>query len=111
MQDRETVTDLRIGHYTRKKSQDGGMKPPLRGGIQPGGKRPGVGNTGSCFGAFFGIGDGEDAGHDDGKALPVGGVFGELLTTALSDGIKLSFAIVIGSAPFGGDPAALLEAD
>ena len=43
--------------------------------------------------------------------MPVGGVFGELFAATLGDGIKLGFAIVVGGAPFGGDPAALLEAD
>ena len=43
--------------------------------------------------------------------MPVGGVFRPLLPAGAGDGVVLGFAIVVGGAPFGGDPAALLEAD
>ena len=60
--------------------------------------------------ASFG-GHGEDAAHDHREAMPVGGVFGPLLAAALGNGVVLRLAVVVGGAPFGGDPAALLEAD
>ena len=46
-----------------------------------------------------------------GKAFPVRGVGGKLFTAEGGDGVKLRLAIVVGSAPAGGDPTALLEAD
>ena len=62
-------------------------------------------------GGLFGFGHGEDAGHYDGEAEPIGGVLEELFAAAFGDGIKLGSAIVVGSAPFGGNPAALLKAN
>ena len=56
-------------------------------------------------------GHGEDADHHVRQSLPVGGVFLKLLAAAAGDGVELGLAIVVGGAPFGVDPSALLEAD
>ena len=61
-------------------------------------------------GAAFGL-HGDDAIHDAGQSFPVGDVGGEMFAALFCEGIKFCFAIVGGSAPFGGDPAALLQPD
>src|SRR5258708_2455674 len=45
------------------------------------------------------------------EPLPVRDIRGKLFAPAPGDRIKLRFAIVIRRAPFGGDPAALLQSD
>jgi hypothetical protein len=49
--------------------------------------------------------------HYCGKPVPIRGGRGELFTAAPGDGIKLGFAIVVGNAPLGANPAALLQPD
>jgi len=53
----------------------------------------------------------ENAADHPGESLPIGHVSGKLFAAALGNRIKLGFAVVVRRAPFGGDPAALLEAD
>ncbi len=45
------------------------------------------------------------------EALPIGGVVRRAAYGRPGDGVELGFAVVVGGAPLGGDPAALLEAD
>ena len=70
----------------------------------------GWGGVGGSLGTAFGA-HGEDAAHDIGEALPVGGIFGELLTAGAGDGVELGLAIVFRGSPGGVDPSALLKAD
>ena len=53
----------------------------------------------------------EHAAHQAGQPSPVGGVLGQLLAALARDGVELGLAVVVGDAPFGGDPAPLLQAD
>jgi hypothetical protein len=53
----------------------------------------------------------EDAAHYGGEAVPVGGVFGPLFSAGFGDGVVLRLTVVVGDAPFGCDPAALLQTD
>lgn len=53
----------------------------------------------------------EDAVHEGGEAAPVGDVAVELGASGDGDGVELGLALVVGDAPLGGDPTALLEAD
>src|ERR1700722_2910611 len=53
----------------------------------------------------------EDAADHAGDAFPLGGLAYELLRAFCGDRVELCFAVVVGGAPAGGDPALLLEAE
>jgi len=53
----------------------------------------------------------QDAADDAGDAFPLFGFEGELLRSLFGDRVEFRFAVVVGGAPAGGDPALLLEAE
>jgi hypothetical protein len=57
------------------------------------------------------FGDAEDAADYAGDAVPVSRFGLELLAAGFGDGVEAGFAIVVGSAPLGGDPAFVEETD
>lgn len=55
--------------------------------------------------------DSEDAADYASDAVPVLCFGLELLAAGFGDGVEAGFAIVVGSAPFGGDPTFMCQAD
>ena len=53
----------------------------------------------------------QEPAHHAGNALPIACLRGQLLPAGAGDGVVLRFPVVVGGAPAGGDPAALLEAE
>jgi hypothetical protein len=53
----------------------------------------------------------QDAADDAGDAFPLFGFERELFRAFLGDRVELCFAVVVGGAPFSGDPALLLETE